>query len=108
MVSYSDGGGGEAAVCVANGCSLNRNQSNLDAGPSFVDRGGPDDDAATWDDNDHQLAGGSPCINAGGPGFLPQPDEPDIGGQVRVWDGDPDVDLTDLAALLIAYRTTCA
>jgi parallel beta-helix repeat protein len=38
---------------------------NLDADPLFVDPDGPDDDPATWADNDYRPGAGSPCIDAG-------------------------------------------
>jgi hypothetical protein len=77
---------------------------------------GPD---GTWDgvDDDYgdlRLRGGSPCIDAGDPGFVAQPGETDLDGQARVlcgrvdmgayesgigdYDCNQTVDLTDLAA----------
>jgi len=38
---------------------------NIEANPLFVDPDGPDDDPNTWEDNDHHLSTGSPCIDAG-------------------------------------------
>ena len=63
-------------------------EGNIDAVPLFVDPDGPDDDPATWEDNDYHLAVGSPCIDAGDPGFVPLPSETDMDGDPRVWDGD--------------------
>ena len=40
--------------------------------------------------DDFHLNPGSPCIDAGDPGFVPQPDDVDPDGQMRVWDGDGD------------------
>lgn len=33
--------------------------------PQFVDRDGPDNDAATYEDNNYRLWAGSPCIDTG-------------------------------------------
>jgi len=65
-------------------------EGNIDADPLFVDPDGPDDDPNTWEDNDHHLGADSPCIDTGDPNFVPEPDERDIDGQMRVWDGDDD------------------
>ncbi len=40
-------------------------EGGLDAEPGFVDADGPDDDPATWADNDYHLAAGSACIDMG-------------------------------------------
>ncbi|MBN1346305.1 MAG: right-handed parallel beta-helix repeat-containing protein [Phycisphaerae bacterium] len=40
---------------------------NIDADPQFVDPDGPDDDPATWQDNDYHLSAASPCVDAGDP-----------------------------------------
>ena len=74
-------------------------EGNIDADPLFVDPDGPDDDPATWEDNDYHLAAGSPCIDAGDPAFVPLPGEADMDGQMRVWDGDGDgVAVVDMGA----------
>jgi hypothetical protein len=57
---------------------------NIDADPLFVDPDGPDNDPATWEDNDYRLSAGSPCIDAGDSGAVPA-DGLDL-------DGDGDVD----------------
>ena len=74
-------------------------EGNIDEDPLFVDPDGPDDDPATWEDNDYHLAAGSPCIDAGDPEFVPLPGEADMDGQMRVWDGDGDgVAIVDMGA----------
>jgi len=88
--SFSDVQGGEAQVYVDGGSELIWGEGNIDADPLFVDPDGPDDDPNTWEDNDFHLAADSPCIDAGDPNFVPGPDERDIDGQMRVWDGDDD------------------
>jgi hypothetical protein len=59
----------------------------------FLDPAGPDNNSATWQDNNYHLAPGSPCINAGDPAYSPQPGETDLDGHPRVTDG-----LVDLGA----------
>ena len=56
---------------------------NVDADPLFADPDGPDDDPATWQDNDFRLLPGSPGIDAGANAAVP-PDVLDL-------DGDGDV-----------------
>lgn len=51
---------------------------NIDLDPMFV--GG----------RDYHLQLGSPCIDTGDPGFVPQPGETDIDGDLRILDGDND------------------
>ena len=83
-VAYSDVRGGAAAAFVDTGCTLVWGEGNLDADPGFVAGAGPDGDAGTWQDNDYHLAGGSPCIDAGDPSFVPRFSTADIDGQPRV------------------------
>jgi hypothetical protein len=40
-------------------------EGNIAENPRFVDADGPDDDWATFEDNDYRLSPGSPCIDAG-------------------------------------------
>jgi parallel beta-helix repeat protein len=54
-VSYSDVHGGQAAVHVADGCTLNWGAGNIDADPLYADP-----NAANF-----HLSAGSPCIDAG-------------------------------------------
>ncbi|MBN2446504.1 MAG: hypothetical protein JXO22_07260 [Phycisphaerae bacterium] len=42
----------------------------------------------TYEIDDFHLSEGSPCIDAGDPTFLMDPADPDIDGELRVWDGD--------------------
>ncbi len=87
-------------------------EGNIDADPLFVDPDGPDDVPGTEDDN-LRLSPGSPCINTGDPGYVPEPGETDLDGHARVlcervdmgpyefgigdYDCDQAVDLTDFA-----------
>ncbi len=94
---------------------------NIDADPLFLDP----------NSGDYHMTELSPCIDTGDPNFVPDPDETDIDGQPRVWDGDDDgealvdmgadefdsychgdlngdrdVNLADLAQLLSSYGET--
>ncbi|MGD8454130.1 MAG: right-handed parallel beta-helix repeat-containing protein [Phycisphaerae bacterium] len=64
-------------------------EGNIDEDPLFIDP----------ENGDFHLAAGSPCIDAGDPGFVPGEGETDIDGQYRVWDGDGDgVAIVDMGA----------
>jgi parallel beta-helix repeat protein len=76
--------GGQAAAYVGDGCTLDWGGGILTDDPLFVDADGPDEDPYTWVDNDHHLLPDSPCINAGDPNFVPDPNETDIDGDDRV------------------------
>ena len=64
-VAYSDVQGGEASVYVEPGSTLTWDNGNIDSDPLFVDGDGPDNNPATWQDNDYHLQPTSPCINTG-------------------------------------------
>jgi hypothetical protein len=53
---------------------------NIDADPLFVDPGS----------GNFRLSAGSPCVDAGDPGFSPPPGAIDLDGRRRIWDGDGD------------------
>jgi hypothetical protein len=97
-ISYCDVQGGQAAIQVDAGSTLLWGAGNIDADPAFVAPAGPDGDPATWEDNDFHLSAGSPCINAGVPGYVPQPGETDIDGQLRVWQGRVDIGADEFGA----------
>jgi len=90
---------------------------NIDVDPMFVRPPGPGPDGA-WDGvdddfGDLRLQAGSPCINAGDPGFVPLPGESDLDGHARIlcgrvdmgayefgigdYDCDQSIDLSDFA-----------
>ena len=54
--------------------------TNIDTDPLFQDPAA----------GDYHLQSDSPCVDTGDPGFSGQPNEADIDGQMRVWDGDND------------------
>jgi hypothetical protein len=64
-------------------------EGNIDADPCFVDTGYWDSNEV-WVDGDYHLLPGSPCIDAGDPNYIPEPNETDLDGKPRVLDGDND------------------
>jgi hypothetical protein len=76
---------------------------NIDADPCFARRGCwvdandpdvhvmPDDPNARFVPGDYHLLAVSPCINSGDPAYVPGPNERDIDGQSRVFDGRIDM-----------------
>jgi hypothetical protein len=85
MATYSDIQGGWAG------------QGNIDADPCFVEAGfwdtndTPDDIRDDlWIDGDYRLLPTSPCIDAGDPNYIPEPNETDLDGNPRMIDGDED------------------
>jgi len=63
---------------------------NIDADPCFVEPGYWDTNGL-WIDGDYHLLHDSPCINAGDPNFIPEPNETDIDGELRVMLGRVDM-----------------
>jgi hypothetical protein len=85
-VSYSDIEGGWPG------------EGNIDADPYFVEAGywetnGTPDDTTDdlWVDGDCHLLPGSPCINAGDPDYIAEPNEIDLDGKPRVIAGRIDM-----------------
>lgn len=92
-VTFSDVQGGQAAVHVQAGFTLNWGGGNIDADPAFADSDGPDDDPGTWQDNDLRPGPGSPCIDAGDNTAV-APDSIDLDGDVDLSEPLPlDLDL---------------
>jgi hypothetical protein len=79
-VDYSDVEGSSAAVEIGDYAQLIWGDGNIDEDPLFVDPPAAD----------YHLSTGSPCIDAGDPDFVPDPEETDIDGEDRVVDGDGD------------------
>jgi hypothetical protein len=111
VISFSDVQGGLPVGAIDGG-------GNIDLDPMFVRPPDPGPDG-TWDgvDDDYgylRLRSGSPCIDAGDPGFVPQPGETDLEGHARVlcsrvdmgayefgigdYDCDQTVDLADFSS----------
>ena len=73
-------------------------ESNIDADPCFVqpgywDTNGTPEDANddVWVDGDYHLLPDSPCIDAGDPNYIPEPNETDLDGNPRVNGGRIDM-----------------
>ncbi len=71
---------------------------NIDANPLFVEPGywsanGTPDDANddVWVDGDYHLLSDSPCIDAGDPNYVAEPNETDLDGRPRVMAGRIDM-----------------
>jgi len=128
VVSYCDIQGGQAGVYIDSApgppeppCSeLIWYPTNIQSDPAFVDPDGPDDDPATWQDNDYHIQPTSPCVNAGDPAG-DYSGQTDIDGNPRALAGrvdmgadeyviagdcdyDGDADLDDLAILAAAIN----
>jgi len=70
---------------------------NFSSAPRFVTEGywDPNGTSSTsddfWVDGDYHLRPDSPCINAGDPDYIPEPDETDLDGNPRIIDGRIDM-----------------
>lgn len=64
-VERTDLRGGPASLILQGGSTAIQGPGNLDLDPLFADADGPDNDPATFLDNDYRLGAGSPCIDAG-------------------------------------------
>ena len=62
---------------------------NIDADPCFVEAGYWDVDGV-WAEGDYRLLSDSPCIDAGDPNYVTEPNETDSDGNPRIIDGDED------------------
>jgi hypothetical protein len=77
-------------------------KGNINADPCFIEPGywvdandpniivEPNDPNAVWLDGDYRLLFNSPCIDTGDPNYVPKPNETDLDGNPRVFDGDRD------------------
>jgi parallel beta-helix repeat protein len=63
---------------------------NIDEDPCFVDPGFLDVNGV-WIDGDYHLLPSSLCINAGDTNYIPEPNETDLDGDLRVIDGRVDM-----------------
>ncbi len=65
-------------------------ENSIDADPRFVDPDGDDNIFGTEDDN-LRLLPDSPCINAGDPNYIAEPNETDLDGRPRIIGGRIDM-----------------
>jgi len=73
-------------------------EGNIDADPRFISPGYWDDNTTPedvnddfWVDGDYHLLPSSPCINAGDPNYIAEPNETDLDGRPRVIGGQIDM-----------------
>jgi predicted outer membrane repeat protein len=92
-LDYTDIGGGQAGILINEGI-LTWGAGNLNLVPQFTDPDGPDNNPATFNDNDYSLSIGSPCVDAGRNGAL----TPDL------LDVDGDGDTTELVPLDLFHQ----
>jgi hypothetical protein len=71
----------------------------IDGTPTFVDPNGPDNNPATYHDNNYHLLTGSPCVDTGDPDTITNPDFPadefDVDEDLNVNEETPDPDPHD-------------
>ncbi len=92
IVSYSDIGGGYTGT------------GNINVDPLFVDPDGPDNNPATWQDNNYHLQEGSPCVDTGNTS-APNLPGVDLDGKPRVVDGNFDgTSIVDMGAYEVAGK----
>jgi hypothetical protein len=65
-------------------------QGNIDADPCFIAPGCWDANRV-WVDGDYHLRSDSPCIDAGDPSYVPEPNETDLDGNSRIVNGTVDM-----------------
>ncbi len=85
QISYCDIQGQNQNVISENGCTIDWGQGNIDIDPhpQFV-KAAYIDNSGNYVEGDYHLLEGSPCIDAGDPGFVAGPDETDIDGNPRI------------------------
>ena len=115
-VNYSDVEGGESAVYIEEGCALTWGEGNIDADPCFV-RPVPQPPPPTpatriyvsymsnieeyiWTEIDYHLLSDSPCIDAGDPNYITEPNEMDLDGKPRIIRGRIDMGVYEYGILV--------
>jgi hypothetical protein len=95
-IFYSDVQWGEERIYI-DASALCWGPGNIDADPCFVvpgywDPNDTPDDANDdfWVDGDYHLLAASPCIDAGDPSYIAEPNETDLDGNPRIVDGNND------------------
>jgi hypothetical protein len=89
-VNYSDVCGWETNIFVDTDCTLNWGNGNIDADPFFVELCYWDVNGV-WIEGDYHLLFGSPCIDAGDPDYIHEPNETDLDGRPRIIGGRIDM-----------------
>ena len=82
-IAHCDIQGGDQNIICDTDCTVDWGQGNIDIDPHFVQPGHIDNNGS-YVEGDYHLLGGSPCIDAGDPGFVAGPDETDIDGNPRI------------------------
>jgi parallel beta-helix repeat protein len=100
-VDYSNVEGGAAGVYVDTDCTLNWGTGNIEADPCFVETGYWDSNGV-WIEGDYHLLAGSPCIDAGDPNYVAEPNETDLDGKPRVIGGRIDMGAYEYGAVIPA------
>jgi len=57
---------------------------NIEANPCFIEMGDWDPNSGLWTDSDYHLLPSSPCIDAGDPNYVTEPNETDFDGDLRL------------------------
>jgi hypothetical protein len=101
-IGYSNIQGGIKNVFVGDRSVLDWGPGNIDPDPCFVQPGywvdandhniivEPNDPNAVWLDGDYHLLFNSPSIDTGDPNYVAEPNETDLDGKPRMFDGDRD------------------
>lgn len=96
--AYCNVQGGAAQIGKDASSILTWLQGNMSNDPLFLNPGGPDNNAATWFDNDFHISMRSPCRQAGDPDFVSAFLETDIDGQLRLQAGRVDIGADETSA----------
>ena len=76
-------------------------EGNIDADPCFVDLGYWDANGV-WIDGDYHLLRSSPCIDAGDPNYIAEPNETDLDGKPRIIGGRIDMGAYEYSPSILA------
>lgn len=98
-VGYTDIEGGNEGIWIETGCTLNWKEGNIEVDPCFVQEGFWDTNGV-WIDGDCHLLDSSLCIDAGDPNQLFEPNETDIDGQIRLFNGRIDIGADEFLPVL--------
>ena len=83
-------------------CNIERGwvgKGNISVDPQFVDPDGPDNNRATWQDNDYHLMATSPSKDTGDPDCVPGIPKRDIDKEYRVWNGRVDMGFDEVESV---------